>query len=51
MVNYGAVNAANLDGGMSSYMVYENEIITEPYLLYEPRNVATSWLVSRVEGE
>ncbi len=50
MVNYGAVNAANLDGGMSSYMVYENKIITEPYLLYEPRNVATSWLVSRVEG-
>ncbi|MBQ8164520.1 MAG: phosphodiester glycosidase family protein [Clostridia bacterium] len=51
MVSYGAVNAANLDGGMSSYMVYENEIITEPYLLYDPRNVATSWLVSRVEGE
>lgn len=51
MVNYGAVNAANLDGGMSSYMVYENRIITEPYLLYDPRNVATSWLVSRVEGE
>jgi len=50
MVNYGAVNAANLDGGMSSYMVYENKIITEPYLLYEPRNVATSWLVSRVKG-
>lgn len=51
MVNNGAVNAANLDGGMSSYMVYENKIITEPYLLYEPRNVSTSWLVSRVEGE
>ena len=51
MMEYGAVNAANLDGGMSSYMVYENEIITEPYLLYAPRNVATSWLVSRVEGE
>lgn len=51
MVNNGAINAGNLDGGMSSYMVYENKIITEPYLLYEPRNVATSWLVSRVKGE
>ena len=52
MVKYGAVNAANLDGGMSSYMVYENEVITSPYMLYwnGRRNVATSFIVSRIEG-
>ncbi len=51
MVEYGAVNAANLDGGMSSYMVYENKVITSPYMLYwgGRRNVATSFIVSRLE--
>lgn len=50
MVEYGAVNAANLDGGMSSYMVYENEVITSPYMLYwnGRRNVSTSFIVSRL---
>jgi exopolysaccharide biosynthesis protein len=51
MMEYGAVNAANLDGGMSSYMVYENEVITSPYMLYwnGRRNVSTSFIVSRLE--
>lgn len=47
MLEYGAVNAANLDGGSSSYMVYENEIITTCASLYGPRKMATSILVSR----
>ena len=47
MLEYGAVNAANLDGGSSSYMVYENEIITTCASLYGPRKMATSILVTR----
>ena len=47
MLEHGAVNAANLDGGSSSYMVYENEIITTCASLYGPRKMATSILVSK----
>ncbi len=47
MLKYGAVNAANLDGGSSSYMVWENEIITTCASLYGPRKMATSILVRR----
>ena len=47
MLDFGAVNAANLDGGSSSYMVYENEIITTCASLYGPRKMATSILVKR----
>ena len=44
-----AVNAGNLDGGMSSYMVYKGEVITSPYMLYfnGRRTVATSFIVSK----
>jgi exopolysaccharide biosynthesis protein len=51
MLDFGAVNAANLDGGSSSYMVYENEIITTRASLYQPRRMATAILVSRVDDE
>lgn len=47
MLEYGAVNAANLDGGSSTYMVWENEIITTCASLYGPRRMATSILVKR----
>lgn len=49
MMRYGCVNAANLDGGMSSYMVYDNEVITKPYMLYfnGRRTVSTSFIVTR----
>ncbi len=55
MMNYGAVNAANLDGGSSTYMVQNSEtennpqIITQCASLYGPRKMATSVLVSRVD--
>ena len=49
MVEYGAVNAANLDGGSSSCMIYNNELITTPGSLYGPRKMATNILVSRIE--
>ncbi len=51
-MRYGAVNAANLDGGMSSYMYYNGEVITSPYMLYfnnGRRTVATSIIVTRLE--
>lgn len=55
MMNYGAVNAANLDGGSSTYMVQNSEtennpqIITQCASLYGPRKMATSILVGRVD--
>ncbi|MDR0221524.1 MAG: phosphodiester glycosidase family protein [Lachnospiraceae bacterium] len=48
-LEYGAVNAANLDGGTSSFMVYENEIVTQRSTFLNPRRMATSILVSRLE--
>ncbi len=45
MIEYGAVNAANLDGGMSSHMVYKNEIITNCSSLYGTRDIPTCFIV------
>ncbi len=56
MMNYGAVNAANLDGGSSTYLAQNAEngndpqIITQCASLYGPRKMATSILVSRAEA-
>ncbi len=46
MLKNGAVNAANLDGGSSSHMIYEGEIITVCSSLYGPRRMPTCWLVA-----
>lgn len=46
MLQHGAVNAANLDGGSSSHMIYDNEIITVCSSLYGPRRMPTCWLVA-----
>ena len=45
MLNYGAVNAANLDGGSSSVMVYDGEVINNIVSMGEGRSVPTVWLV------
>ena len=45
MQNYGAVNAANLDGGNSSSMVYDGEVITTPGSLNGERPLPTAILV------
>ena len=45
MQQYGAVNAANLDGGSSSLMVYNDEIITVCASLYGSRKLPTAVLV------
>ncbi len=51
MLEYGAVNAANLDGGTSSSMVYEGEVITNVCSLYGERPLPTCFVVRRVEDE
>ena len=45
MLQHGAVNAANLDGGSSSHMIYEGEFVTVCSSLYGPRRMPTCWLV------
>ncbi|MCQ2408628.1 MAG: phosphodiester glycosidase family protein [Oscillospiraceae bacterium] len=46
LMKHGAVNGANLDGGSSSHMIYNNEIITVCSSLYGPRKMPTCWLVA-----
>jgi exopolysaccharide biosynthesis protein len=48
MLEYGAVNAGNLDGGSSSVMVYGNEIINNCASITGPRRIPTGFIV--VEG-
>ena len=45
MLQYGAMNAANLDGGSSSVMVYENKIVNHIVSMRSDRTVPTAWLV------
>lgn len=51
MMEFGAVNAANLDGGSSSLMCYEGEIITTCASLYGSRKIPTAFLVRRSENQ
>ena len=50
MLEYGAVNAGNLDGGSSSVMVYEDEIINNCASVTGPRRVPTGFIVLK-EGD
>ncbi|MCR5135569.1 MAG: phosphodiester glycosidase family protein [Oscillospiraceae bacterium] len=45
MLEYGAVNAGNLDGGSSSVMVYGGEIINHCSSVTGPRRVPTGFIV------
>ncbi len=45
MLEYGAVNASCMDGGTSTQMVYEGEVINKPYSPSGPRKCPTSFLV------
>ncbi|MBQ8922877.1 MAG: phosphodiester glycosidase family protein [Oscillospiraceae bacterium] len=47
MLEHGAVNAANLDGGSSSMMIYDGELVTVCSSLYGPRKMPTCWLVAQ----
>lgn len=45
MLEYGAVNAGNLDGGSSSVMVYDGEIVNNCASVTGPRNIPTAFVV------
>lgn len=45
MLDLGAVNAGNMDGGASSEMIYEGEQITISSSLYGARLLPTGWMV------
>ena len=45
MQEYGAVNAANLDGGMSSSMIYNGEMIVSNCQLRDERRMPTAFVV------
>ncbi len=49
MYNYGAYNAANLDGGSSSALVINNEIVNTPVAggYQGLRDIPTAWIVTR----
>ena len=49
MLQYGAVNAGNLDGGSSSVMVYGDEIINNCASVTGPRGIPTGFIVLREE--
>ncbi len=54
MLEYGAVNAGNLDGGSSSVMVYQGEIINHCSSVTGPRRIPTGFIVlneENVDGE
>jgi len=45
MQEYGAVNASTMDGGTSTQMYYEGEVINTPYSPMGPRQCPTAFLV------
>ena len=45
MLDFGAVNASNLDGGSSTLLIYKNEILNVCASVYGPRELATAFLV------
>jgi len=49
LMEHGAVNACNLDGGYSSCMIYEGERISDITTIENSRNVPTAFLI-RKEG-
>ena len=45
MLKYGAVNACAMDGGTSTQMFYNGDLISNPYSAYGVRKCPTAWLV------
>lgn len=50
MLKYGAINAANLDGGSSSTLVLNGKLINSPVDILGERKVATSFVVMPQSG-
>lgn len=49
MQEFGAINAANLDGGMSSSMYYNEEMIVQSCTLGYERKIPTAFIVEKME--
>ncbi|MBR5869038.1 MAG: phosphodiester glycosidase family protein [Clostridia bacterium] len=49
MLEYGAVNCANLDGGSSSTMIHEGKLINKPSSASDMRSIATAFVVMNPE--
>ncbi|WP_163195022.1 phosphodiester glycosidase family protein [Clostridium thermarum] len=47
MLQYGAYNAANLDGGSSTTMVYQNNIVNSPSSKYGPRDLPSAFVIKK----
>lgn len=45
MLEYGAINASAMDGGTSTQMVYNDEVVNHPYLPQGPRRCPTAFIV------
>ena len=45
MAQYGAVNASTMDGGTSTQMYYDGEVINVPYSPTGPRSCPTAFLI------
>jgi exopolysaccharide biosynthesis protein len=45
MVSQGAYNAANLDGGSSTTMVYNGKIVNSPSSIYGPRSLPSAFII------
>ncbi|HEX2926334.1 MAG TPA: phosphodiester glycosidase family protein, partial [Ruminiclostridium sp.] len=45
MLEHGAVNAANLDGGSSATMYYDGKVVNTPSDALGERTVATAFMV------
>ena len=50
MLKYGAFNAANLDGGASTTMVYNGKIINKPSSIHGPRYLPSAFIIKSAEG-
>ena len=45
MIEFGAVNAANLDGGSSSELIINGETVSNPCSFYGPRYMPDGFMV------
>jgi exopolysaccharide biosynthesis protein len=51
MLDYGAVNATNLDGGSSTVMYYKNKLINKPCSPYGERPLPTAFIIKNNHNE
>jgi exopolysaccharide biosynthesis protein len=50
MLEYGAYNAANLDGGSSTTMIYKDKTINHPCSQYGPRYLPSAFIIKKADN-